>query len=114
MSKNHEPWFDEAQVWEIAKGASLKELLLIIPHYEGHTPLWSLILAVPAKLGVPFEIGLKTIGACISISSAYVILFRTKLPLVAKCLIPFSYFFFYQYGVVVCPYGLMLLLFRLI
>ena len=50
----HEPWFDEAQAWQIAKCASIKEILFKIPHYEGHPPLWHLILAIPAKLGVPY------------------------------------------------------------
>lgn len=110
VSALHEPWFDEAQVWQIAKCASLRELLFEIPHYEGHPAFWSLILAVPAKLGVPFEIGLKGIGFVISMASAYLLLFRTRLPRLPRIAIPFSYFFFYQYGVIVRPYGLMLLL----
>ena len=70
ISAFHEPWFDEAQAWQIAKCASLQEMLFEIPHYEGHPPLWHLILAIPAKLGVPFEIGLKTVGFLISTTSA--------------------------------------------
>ncbi len=110
ISLNHEPWFDEAQAWEIARGASLKEILFVIPHYEGHPPLWHLILAVPAKLGVPFEIGLKLTGAIISIVSVYILIFCSRLPRIVRLLLPFSYFFFYQYGIIVRPYGLMILL----
>lgn len=105
----HEPWFDEAQAWEIAKDASLKEILFVIPHYEGHPPLWHLILAIVAKLGVPFEVGLKTIGAIISTASATLLLFRSRLPRMARICLPFSYFFFYQYGVIARPYGMMIL-----
>jgi len=105
----HEPWFDEAQAWQIAKCASLKEILFKLPHYEGHPPLWHLILAVPAKSGVPFEIGLKLTGFLITSMSAALMLFRSKLPRAARLLLPFSYFFFYQYGVIVRPYCLMLL-----
>lgn len=108
VSAFHEPWFDEAQAWEIAKDASLREILLVIPHYEGHPPLWHLILAIPAKFGIPYETGLKTIGAFISIASAALILFRSKLPRLARLCIPFSFFFFYQYGVVTRPYGFMI------
>lgn len=110
----HEPWFDEAQAWQIAKCASLKEMIFEIPHYEGHPPLWWIILAVPAKLGVPFEIGLKTIGLLISTTSAILMIFHSKLPRVVRLTIPFTYFFFYQYGVIVRPYGLMLLCFLLL
>lgn len=105
----HEPWFDEAQAWQIAKCADLKTLLFEIPHYEGHPPLWHLILAIPAKLGIPFEIGLKTVGLLISATAAALLLFRSKLPRYVRLILPFSYFFFYQYGVIVRPYGLMLL-----
>ena len=110
----HEPWFDEAEAWQIAKCASLKELLFFIPHYEGHPPLWHLILAIPAKLGVPFEPGLKSVGFLISAASAALLLFRSRLPRAGRLLLPFSFFFFYQYGVIVRPYGLMLLVMLLL
>ena len=104
----HEPWFDEAEAWQIAKCASLKEILFDIPHLEGHPPLWHLILAIPAKLGVSFEIGLKSVGFIISFTAAWLMVFRSKLPRQIRLVIPFTYFFFYQYGVIVRPYGLML------
>ncbi len=106
----HEPWFDEAQAWQLARCLSLRDLLFSVPHYEGHPPLWWLILLIPAKLGVPFEPGLKSIGFLISAASAGLLIFRSRLPRIARLLLPFSFFFFYQYGVVVRPYGLMLLL----
>ena len=105
----HEPWFDEAEAWEIAKDASLYDILFTEPHYEGHPALWWLILAIPAKLGVPFEIGLKTLGAVLSTGAAALLLFKTRLPRIAKIFIPFTYFFFYQYGVIVRPYSLTLI-----
>ena len=40
----HEPWFDEAQAWLIARSASLYEILFEIPHYEGHPQMWHLPL----------------------------------------------------------------------
>lgn len=106
----HEPWFDEAQAWQIAKCSSVKDILLVIPHYEGHPPLWHLILAIPAKMGIPFEIGLKSIGFIITITSIILILFVSPIPRIVKLLLPFNYFIFYQYGIVVRPYCLMLLL----
>ena len=35
ISAFHEPWFDEAQAWQIAKCANIKDILFEIPHYEG-------------------------------------------------------------------------------
>ena len=109
ISLFHEPWFDEVQAWMIARDASLYELLFVIPHYEGHPALWSLLLAVPAKLGVPFEIGLKAVGLVIYAALVYLILFRSPFPWFIRYSLPFSYFIFYQYGIVVRPYGLSIL-----
>ena len=114
ISTFHEPWFDEAQSWMIARDASYADMFFTLPHYEGHPPLWWLILSVPAKAGVPYEIGLKTVGIVISIASAALLLFKTKLPRLARICIPFTYFFFYQYGVIVRPYCLMLFAFILL
>ena len=106
---SHEPWFDEAQSWQIAKCASLREMLFEIPHYEGHPPFWWLLLAVPAKLGVPFELGLKAVGALLTVSCVWLILFKMPYPRLMRLVLPFTYFVFYQYGVIVRPYTLMLL-----
>ncbi|MDE5564974.1 MAG: hypothetical protein K2I93_07440, partial [Oscillospiraceae bacterium] len=35
ISVFHEPFFDEAQAWQIARSASVLEILFDIPHYEG-------------------------------------------------------------------------------
>ncbi len=114
ISSYHEPWFDEAQAWQIAKCASFREIFFEIPHYECHPPLWHLILAIPAKLGVPFEPGLKSIGLIIYTVSLGTLLFHSKMPRVGRLLLPFTYFFFYQYGIIVRPYGLMLFLLLLL
>ena len=105
----HEPWMDEAQAWQIARGASLRELFATVTHYEGHPPLWHLILMPFAKLGMPYEISLKGISFVIcSISMSFVI-FRAPFPKIVRYLLPFNYFFFYQYGVISRNYCLMTL-----
>lgn len=58
----HEPWFDEAQAWAIARSGTIKEILFDIPHYEGHPPLWHLILVPFAKLGAPYELSLAAVN----------------------------------------------------
>ena len=57
----HEPWFDEAEAWQIAKCADLKTIFFVTPHYEGHPPLWHLILSVFAKSGAPVDLSLKAV-----------------------------------------------------
>lgn len=104
----HEPWFDEAQAWLIARDCSWKELLTVRPHYEGHPPLWWTMLAIPAKLGVPYEIGLKTINLVCAGFMIWLLEFKTAIPEILKAILPFSYFLCYQYGVTSRPYALMI------
>lgn len=109
----HEPWFDEAQAWQIARCADWKDILWRIPHAEGHPALWHLILAIPAKCGVPFEIGLKVVGILFMGVSVAILLFFSPFPRIIRNMLPFSYFLFYQYGVNVRPYCMMFLAFLL-
>lgn len=103
----HEPWFDEAQAWLIARDCSWREMILERPHYEHHPPLWWMMLAAPAKLGVPYEIGLKSINLACATLMIWLLEFKTKLPEPFKVILPFSYFLCYQYGVTSRPYALM-------
>lgn len=105
----HEPWFDEAQGWLIARDSSWYEMLLIRPHYEGHPPLWTLLLSIPAKLGVPYEIGLKGVQLLSAALLGGYLIFRAPLHKVAVLLLPFTYFFCFQYGVTSRPYAFMCL-----
>lgn len=103
----HEPWFDEAQAWLIARDASYHDILLVRPHYEGHPPLWWLLLSVPAKLGAPYEIGLKSVQFLRALLMISLLVFRCPLPAPVVALLPFTYFLCYQYGVIARPYALM-------
>lgn len=105
----HEPMYDEAQAWMIARDASWYELMFEIPHYEGHPPFWHLILALFAKTGIPFEVGLRIPGAICWILSVGILLFRSPFPKPVKCLLPFTYYIFFRYGIVVRPYCLTML-----
>ena len=109
VSAFHEPWLNEAQAWQIARNAGLKDILFSIPHYEGHPALWHLILCIPAKLGWPYEFSIKAISNLVILIAGWLLIFRSPFPRVVRLLLPFHYFFFYQNGVVSRPYGLMAL-----
>lgn len=109
----HEPWYDEAQAWQIARCASLYDIFFTIPHFEGHPPLWHLILAPFAKLGLPYEFSLSFVNIIFMSAAVWLIIFKTKLPDIMKLTFPFTYFVFYQYGVVSRPYSVMALAFML-
>lgn len=108
----HEPWFDEAQSWLIARDSSLTDIISVRPHYEGHPPFWNLLLAIAAKNGVPYEFGIKGIQlVCASLLGAWLIFkspFKHASSL-ATFLIPFTYFACFQYCVTSRPYALLCL-----
>ena len=108
----HEPWFDEAQSWLIARDSSLTDIISVRPHYEGHPPFWNLLLAIAAKNGVPYEFGIKGIQlVCASLLGAWLI-FKSpfkRASSLATFLIPFTYFACFQYGVTSRPYALLCL-----
>ncbi len=105
----HEPWLDEAQAWLIARDASLSDMFLYLSHVEGHPSFWWLLLAVPARAGIPYEIGLKGINILIAVAACALFEFRSPFPNAFKIFFPFTYFFFYQYSIVTRPYMLLIL-----
>ncbi|SEH76582.1 hypothetical protein SAMN02910265_02574 [Ruminococcus flavefaciens] len=109
----HEPWFDESQAWLIARCASFKELFTYVPHYEGHPPLWHLILSVFAKNGAPFDLTIKAINITFSAAAMALLIFRSPFPKAVRYILPFTYFFFYHYGVYCRPYSMTMLAFML-
>lgn len=109
MTLFHEPWYDEAEAWQIARCASVKDILFTIPHYEGHPPLWHLILAIPAKLNLPYELSLSLISLLFSALAVALFLKHAPFPEWVKVFVPFTYFAFYQYSVIARPYCMMML-----
>lgn len=113
ISYFHEPWYDEAVAWQIAKCASLKDIFLVLPHYEGHPPLWHLILLPFAKLGCPYEFSLSLVSLLFSGAAVGIIIWRSPFPRLVRLLLPFTYFLFYQYSILSRPYCVMMLAFVL-
>lgn len=105
----HEPWFDEAQAWAIAKSGTIKEILFEIPHNEGHPPLWDLLLLPFAKLGAPYELSLAIVNILFITLAVSVLLFKSPFPKIVRCLLPFNFFLFYQFGVISRPYCILVL-----
>ena len=102
----HEPWFDEAQAWLIARDSTLPELLTTRMRYEGTPPLWHLILLPAVRLHLPYAT-LNVIAALISLVGVWLVVRRAPFPPVVRALLPFSFFIFYQYGVVARSYCLL-------
>ena len=109
VSSFHETWGDEAQAWVIARDCTFKEILFEIGHLEGHPPLWWLYLSVFAKTGFPYEIGIKAAAIILNAISAYLIIFKAPFHRIFNYSIPFTYFIFYQYGVISRCYSFLIL-----
>ena len=114
MAIVHEPWFDEAEAWQIARSASLQTLLTEVTHYEGNPPLWHLILMPFAKAGAPYELSLTLISLFFTGTAVYLILRFAPFPMWVRATMPFTYFYFYQYGVVSRVYCVLILEFVLL
>lgn len=109
----HEPWYDEAQAWLISRDASWYEILFEIPHYEGHPPFWYVLLAAFSKNGADFDLTLKIITLFFNALAICLLLFRSPFPRIIRCTLPFTYFLFYQHGVIARPYFFLLIGFLL-
>lgn len=101
----HEPWWDEAQAWLLARDAPIGELLTRDLAYEGHPPLWYLILAIPAKLHLPYK-SINVVSALIGIAGVFLLLRLRRVPLAAQLVLPFTFYCAYQYTVVSRSYVL--------
>ena len=110
----HEGCFDEVHAWNIAKDGTLFEIIFQIPNCEGHPSLWHLILVPFAKLGMSYKLAMLVVTSLFSIADVTVFELKAPFPKTIKYLLPFSYFFFYQYGVIARPYCMMLLAFLLV
>jgi hypothetical protein len=102
---HHEPWMDEAQAWLLAKDTSFKELFIKYLRYEGSPGLWHLILMFPAKLGLPYY-SINILSAVFASLGVWLFLRYAPFPTFIKVLYPFSFFVFFQYGVVARNYCL--------
>ena len=105
VAYHHEPWFDEAQAWLLARDASLPDLCLRYLRYEGTPGLWHLLLMAPAKLGFPYRT-MQLLAALSAAAGAALVLWLSPCPAAVRAAIPFTYFLLYQYAVVARSYVL--------
>jgi uncharacterized integral membrane protein len=102
----HEPWFDEAQAWLLARDEPLWSLLAHRMRYEGSPALWHLLLAVPAKLGLPY-LSMQVLAAAVAVTGAALLVRYGPFPVPLKALLLFGYVLGYQYVVVARSYVLL-------
>lgn len=108
LSANHEPWRDEADPWLYVRDSGLQSIIGRSA-YAGFPSLWFLVLALFVKVGLPYATQ-KVLHLCIASATVAVILWKSPLKMPTRLLLTFSYFFAYEYAVVVRAYALSILL----
>jgi hypothetical protein len=104
----HEPWADEAQAWLIARDLSIPGILHQMG-YEGSPPLWHLLLWLLIRLHLPYA-AMPAVSVTLVAAGMYIWLRWSPLPAPVRLLVPFTFYYQFQYAVVARSYALSTLL----
>jgi hypothetical protein len=112
----HEFWKDEWQAWFVATDThSLRDLWDMLP-VEGHPVLYFLFLRFVHFLNQLLapalrpEYAFQIANAILTLASAWIFFRKFRYPFAVKLILGFSYFFFFEYGVLNRGYALVILL----
>jgi len=106
---HHELWGDEIHSWNIAKASTSFSDLISNTRYEGHPPLWYTILWSISKLTHNVDY-IQLTQLIIASLVVFLVMFFSPFPLITRILIPFGYFFLFEYGVLSRNYAIGVLL----
>jgi hypothetical protein len=101
----HELWADEMHSWNIAKGSKSFFDLISNTRYEGHPPVWYVIIWSISKFthDVNYMQAAQLIIAGLAV---FLVLFFSSFPIITRILLPFGYFFLFEYGVLSRNYAI--------
>lgn len=105
----HDPWFDEWQALLIALESTDFPALLQNLRYEGHPPLWYLLLQTASKF-VPPLWTLAAVQCVIALATQAIILLKSPFPRLERLLLATSFFILFEYGTIARSLGLGVLL----
>lgn len=106
---HHELSSDEIHSWNIVKGSASLSELIHNSRYEAHPPGWYTLLWPLSRFthdAAAIQVLHWAIAACV----AFLILFRSPLPPLARLLVPFGYFFLFEYAILSRNYAIGVLL----
>jgi len=96
---HHELWGDEIHSWNIAKASGTLSELFSNTRYEGHPPVWYLILfAISKATHNPLYMQWAHVVICGAL--AFLLLFYSKFSLLHKVLILAGYYFSFEYAAI--------------
>lgn len=96
---HHELWGDELHSWNIAKASRSFSDLISNTRYEGHPPVWYTILWLISKFTHNL-VYVQLVHGTMAAAIVFVLLFYSPLPIITKVLMPFGYYFMYEYAVI--------------
>lgn len=106
---HHEMWRDEIQAWLLARDSTGPVDLFHNMRYEGHPPLWHLLLMPLTRItNNPFA--MQLLSLCIAAATVFLTAKYAPFNPLHKILFTFGFFPFYEYGLITRNYGLGLLL----
>jgi len=103
--RHYIPWEDEGRAWIDARFFGLFNLVFHVLRYEGHPPIWYIILWPLAHLHFPF-VYINWISAACGFCGIYVLLRYSPFPFYIRALLPFGFALAYEYAVVARSYCL--------
>jgi hypothetical protein len=101
----HEMWRDELQSWMIARWSSSIFDLVRNMRYEGHPPLWYLLLYAITRF-TKWVPAMQLLNLVIATGTAYLVARYSPFTKFQKVLLCFGYFPLYEYGTISRSYGI--------
>jgi hypothetical protein len=108
VAAHHEPWRDEADAWLVVRDIHFSQFF-DWTHHAGTPGLWYGMLAPLARAGLPYE-SQKWLHLIVAIAALTIFVVRAPLSRLTKVLTVFSYYFAYEYSIIVRSYALAILL----
>ena len=106
---HHELSSDEVHSWNIVKGSATYPDLIHNSRYEGHPPGWYTLLWPLSRL-THDAASIQVLHWAIASLVAFLIIFCSPLRLLVRILVPFGYFFLFEYAILSRNYAIGILL----
>lgn len=106
--RHHELWGDELHSWNIAKAAGSYTELLHLIRYEGHPPLWYTLMWLLSR-NTHDLVYLQALQYGLACGCTAMLVLRSPFPVLLKAMLPFGYYFLYEYGTLSRNYAVGLL-----
>lgn len=99
VMSRHEIWLDEAQHWLLARDSDSLGDMFQNMRYEGHAPLWNVLLFVVSRITDSY-VGMQILHLLFAACSVFVVVRCAPFPLWVRLILPFTYFFGFEYAII--------------